>query len=266
MLKATGTDKPVDSSGETQPAPSGVDAAPASAQASGLKLGSLKLDTPTPAPEPVAKAGGVPSLPLGGGFKLKVAGATAAATPDPSPNPATDSVVAEPQPNSADESQAPVGLTLSDISQIDTDLVGIPGIEQAGADLTDSEGYLDQVPAAAPIRDLPTELDKQQKAFIDSLDSIYRLHDDPEMFVNMVRRIMSEMQDRPELMPLLAPGGEDSNALIRGLRQSAGLAQVKKTESKAKRGNGGGRAKPQSAMVDSAMKTLQGLAGLEGFD
>ena len=233
MAKAPG---PQDSSGESQPDPAPT----------GFKLGSLKL---------------------GGGFKLSVPGPAVTPAPDPSPNPPTDSVVAEPQPDSAGVSEAPVGLTLQGLAGLDTgSVVGIPGIEGTEIDPSESEGYLDQVPATAPVRDLPTELDKQQKAFIDSLDSIYRLHDDPEMFVNMVRRIMSEMQERPELCELLAASkGQDSNAIIRGLRQSAGMAQVKKVESKAKRT--GGKAKPQSAQVDSVMQTLQGLAGFDGsFD
>lgn len=262
MAKAPVTDTPKDSTGET---PEG-DTTEATAN----------VADPTPAsPAPVG-------LKLGGAFKLKVptqgAGSQTITPVAPAPGPdATGSdsnagVVEESQSTAAIENPTSVpqaisgGLTLAGLASLETPSVGIPGLETMDIDPSESGGYLDEVPATAPVRDLPTELDKQQKAFIDSLDSIYRLHDDPEMFTNMVRKIMSEMQARPELCELLAASkGQDSNAIIRGLRQSAGMAQVKKQESKAKRS--GKAAKPQSEAVDSVMASLQGLAGFDGgFD
>ena len=151
---------------------------------------------------------------------------------------------------------ASTGLSLVDVAGLDSD--SGQGIELAGIDPEDDTGYLDEVPATAPERELPEELDATQQAFIKSLDSIYSLKDDPDMFVDVVRRIMSEMQDRPELAVLLAP--EDSGAMIRGLRQQAGMAQVKKQAAKDKRGKKA--AKPNSEAVDSALQSLQGLAGL----
>lgn len=114
------------------------------------------------------------------------------------------------------------------------------------------------------MRELPENLTEIQTRFIKSLDSIYRLHDDREMFVDVVRKIMSELKENPDLTGLLAKWPEDINAMIRGLRQSAGMSQVKKQDEKAKRSKsktGGGR---NSAAVDSALETLQGLANFGG--
>lgn len=163
--------------------------------------------------------------------------------------------------------EAPVGtasLSLTDIAGLTDSSEQESLITIDAVDPESGEGYLDEVPATAPERELPPEMTDQMKGFVDSLDAIYRLHDDPEMFANVVRKIMSEMQDNPALVELLAD--QDSNALIRGLRQHAGLAQVKKQESKAKRA-GNKSSKPQSAVMDSVMSTLQGLAGFDGgFD
>ncbi len=171
--------------------------------------------------------------------------------------------------NSGDSTPASgsTGLSLTDIAGLSGSdsftsegLITIDAVDPEGG-----EGYLDEVPATAPERELPEEMTEQMQGFISSLDAIYKLHDDPEMFANVVRKIMSEMQDNPNLVDLLAD--EDSNALIRGLRQHAGLAQVKKQESKAKYARGKASQKPQSAAVDSVMSSLQQLAGFDGsFD
>lgn len=96
--------------------------------------------------------------------------------------------------------------------------------------------------------------------FIKSLDSIYSLHDDPEMFSNMVRKIMNEMQSEPALQVLLAD--EDIHTMIRGLRQHAGMAQVKRVEAKEKRGKStGGRKGKTSESVDSALESLNMMFG-----
>jgi len=121
---------------------------------------------------------------------------------------------------------------------------------------------LDHVPVTAPDRQLPPELTKQQEQFVKSLDSIYSLHNDPDMFVDMVRKIMSEMQSNPDLVELLAD--EDSQAMISGLRQQAGMAQVKKQESKKKRGTGNGKSSSSktASAIDSVAASLAAFSGL----
>lgn len=205
----------------------------------GLKLGGLKLKSNT-------------SSELGGSNEssgIKLAGITR--------QPNNSNLVAEPKSGGSitSKSNAGIGLSLVDIAGLDdSDDSKLIGIDESG------DGYLDQVPATAPVRELPPELDEQQKGFVKSLDAIYSLHAEPDLFVNMVSKIMSDMADNPALADLLAD--EDSNAMIRGLRQSAGLAQVKKQESKAKRG---GRSSKPNPKLDEALATLQGIAGFDAL-
>lgn len=196
---------------QATPAPSSKPVSPG-----GFRLGGLKLGQPVASPGNKEGSTG----PIASGVGKDAAG------PVPSTGESAHGLV------DGDSKAVPArtGLSLTDIAGL-----GSGDGEQAGLELTEidpeeSGGYLDEVPATAPVRDLPTELDKSQKSFIDSLNAIYTLHDDPDMFVDMVKKIMSEMQDNPDLALLLAPGGEDSNAMIRGLRQQAGMAQVKKQE------------------------------------
>ena len=81
------------------------------------------------------------------------------------------------------------------------------------------------------------------------------------MFVDMVRKTQREMQEHPALGKLLCDA--DVRIAIRGMRQSAGLAQVKKVAAKEKRGK---TAKTNTAAVASAMDSLLSLASSTAFD
>lgn len=215
-------------------------------QASVSKPAGLRLNT--------LKFGGIP---VGGAN----AGSKAAATPRIDPV-VRDSVpsngAGEPdrrvQSSGADGNPAAskptslAGLSLADIAGFTGELNEVdPGAED--------DVPLDHIPANAPERVLPEAMTPQMTQFVKSLDSIYHLHTEPEMFVDMVRRIMSDMQDNPNLVSLLAD--DDSFTMITGLRQQAGMAQVRKVESKAKRGSSGAKsvAKTSSAM-DSVADAL----------
>ena len=219
-----------------------------------VESGAVPQDEATaPQPKPIVKPLKLGTLKLGGKPSPR-----SDSIPDAKPKPSTqtntdsnnttDDTNGNPSPSGKSASG---GLSLISIAGLDdADDSKLNGVDDS------EEGYLDQVPATAPVRGLPAELDDQQKGFVKSLDAIYSLHSEPDLFVDMVSKIMSDMADNPALAELLAD--EDSNAMIRGLRQSAGLAQVKKQESKAKRG---GKSTKPNPKLDEAMATLQGLAG-----
>jgi hypothetical protein len=90
----------------------------------------------------------------------------------------------------------------------------------------------DLVDVQVPERDLPADITTDQKAFIDQLDQIYSIVYDPELFGQFIRVIMQELQEHPEYIKLMAP--EDTHVMIRGLRETMGLAQIKKESTKRK--------------------------------
>jgi hypothetical protein len=123
-----------------------------------------------------------------------------------------------------------------------------------GADT--ASGYVDEIPASAPDRKVPPELVEQAKGFIDSLDSMYNktIFSDPEFFGQMIRNIMMELQNNPQYLKLIAD--DDVAIMIRGMRESMGMARLKKIENK--RGKGGTTKSKKAAGVAGEM-----LSGLE---
>ena len=83
---------------------------------------------------------------------------------------------------------------------------------------------------------MPDDVAQGMKQFADSLDSVYGLMHEPEMLGNVIRNIMIELGRHPEYRKLIQP--IDTNTMVRGMRESMGLARVKKEESKTKRGGG----------------------------
>lgn len=152
----------------------------------------------------------------------------------------------------------------------ESNALDIPASGLSLADLDSFEGsgvvefrpqYSDEVPATAPTRELPEDLDETQKSFVMLLNGIYSVLYDPELFGQMVRNIMSELQENPEYEKLLAD--EDVNAMMRGLRESMGMAKIKKAE----KTKGGGRTGKAAVVKASALaSTIDGMFDDGDFD
>lgn len=109
--------------------------------------------------------------------------------------------------------------------------------------------FADETPATKPTRELPEGLSKESLGFLDTLDTVYNVIHDPEILGSVITNIMVELKSNPEYARLIAP--EDVRVMVRGMRESMGLARVKKQETKTKRSSGGG--KRGSKMLDSDM-------------
>jgi hypothetical protein len=99
--------------------------------------------------------------------------------------------------------------------------------------------FADETPATKPTRELPEGLSKESLGFLDTLDTVYNVIHDPEILGSVITNIMVELKSNPEYARLIAP--EDVRVMVRGMRESMGLARVKKQETKAKRSGGGKR-------------------------
>jgi len=133
---------------------------------------------------------------------------------------------------------ASVGLSLESLSE---------STEEGVAPVTQS-GYADETPATAPTRELPEGVTKEELNFLETVDSIYNILHDPDLLGGVVRNILIELKSHPEYMRLVAP--EDVRQWVRGMRESMGLAKIKKTEAKAKRSGGSGS---KSKLIDNDM-------------
>lgn len=121
------------------------------------------------------------------------------------------------------------------------------------------------MPVEAPTRELPADLDEQSKAFVASLDQIYTLASDPELFGQYIRSIMTEMQTNPQYTKLICD--DDVATMIRGMRESMGLARIKKEVNKTKRSGGSTATKKSNPKADGMMDELAAMAAqLGGFD
>lgn len=133
------------------------------------------------------------------------------------------------------------------------DIEALESIETEGFD----PFYLDQIAATAPIRDLPAELTDQQRSFIESLDALYS-GAEPELLAQVCVSIMTELQSHPALDSQLMD--EDIRTLIIAMRNSMGLARVKKATAKTKPASGGATKKPSgNARVNEVLSILDSL-------
>lgn len=121
-------------------------------------------------------------------------------------------------------------------------------------------GFSDEIDATKPVRDLSIieeEPDEQTRkgmqSFVDLLDGVYDLYDDPEMLGQVTRNIMIELKNHPQYMKLRTD--DDVRAWIQGMRASMGLAKIKKETKKSTRSSGKGK------KIDLDM-----LADLESMD
>jgi hypothetical protein len=175
----------------------------------------------TPKAEPKAEAAETqsvaPAKPTGGfkfGAVTKPGQAPKAAAPKPAPKPATPKP--EPVTELSDD------FSLDDLANLDVNEIDPSVKRNLGS------GFEDEIDATAPDRILPPDLTKQQLDFVQSLDGIYEVLHDPDMFGQSVRIIMLEMAENKEYKKLITD--EDVHVIIRGMRNTMGLAKIKKQE------------------------------------
>jgi hypothetical protein len=129
------------------------------------------------------------------------------------------------------------------------------------------ERFLDEIEATAPERAITPDLTPQQMNFIESLDSIYPVLHDPDLFAQAVRIIMLELQENREYKKLISD--QDVSTMIRGMRNTMGLAKIRKQE-KSRKSSGGSAGKSsrakKSAVSDDDMALLESLMGGGSFD
>jgi len=114
-----------------------------------------------------------------------------------------------------------------DLAQIDLTGIGSQDPDSTGSDFErETVLFADLIDAQAPERTLPENITHQQQGFVSLLDSIYEIIQDPDLFSQAVRTIMSELQTHQEYAQLV--GDRDVHVLIRGMRQTMGLARIKK--------------------------------------
>jgi hypothetical protein len=143
------------------------------------------------------------------------------------------------------------GISLDSLESLDA-------TEDAGLTPRGSVAYFaDETPATAPTRELPEGLTKEELGFVDQLNSVYEIIHDPDLLGGVIRNIMVELKSNAEYAKLMSP--DDYRVMVRGMRESMGLAKVKKMETKAKRS---GAKKGKSVDIDM-LADLEGL-GLNG--
>ncbi len=108
--------------------------------------------------------------------------------------------------------------------------------------------FEDETPAQQPTRELPEGLTTEELGFIGLIDSIYNILHDADFLGSVIKNIIIELKNHPEYTRLIAD--EDVRQWVRGMRESMGLAKIKKQETKAKRSGGSGA---KSKTVDADM-------------
>lgn len=143
-------------------------------------------------------------------------------------------------------------FSLEDLAGMNASDVPVNDSSSAG------DGFPDEIEATAPDRELPADLSAEQISFVESLDGIYGVLHDSEMFGQTVRIIMLELQENPEYEKLLSDS--DVHTMIRGMRRTMGLARVRKQE-KSRKGTTNKNARKTSGVSDGAMQLLNSLMG-----
>lgn len=139
--------------------------------------------------------------------------------------------------------------SLDDLESLD-----LSAVEAVAAEPKLSQ-FADETPAQKPTRELSAELDKQQRQFIELIDGVYDQLHDPEFLGQVIRNIMIELKENPQYIKHICD--DDVRVWIRTMRESMGLARVKKLETKAKRGSGG--ASRSKKVDDDLMADLESL-------
>lgn len=88
----------------------------------------------------------------------------------------------------------------------------------------------DETPATKPTRELPPDIEKGMKQFVDLIDGVYDILGDSELLGNVIRSIMIELKSNPQYMKMV--GKEDIHQWVKAMRDSMGMARIKKQEKK----------------------------------
>lgn len=157
-------------------------------------------------------------------------------------------------PASAKPKAATLGgeFSLEDLAGLDASTIEVENRNQ------DASGFEDEIEATAPDRDLPPDLTAEQLSFVESLDGVYQVLHDPELFGQAVRLVMIELQDNNEYDKLLADS--DIHVMIRGMRRTMGLARVRKQE-KSRKTTTNKNARTKASLADKDMALLNMLMG-----
>lgn len=181
---------------------------------------------------------------LGGLNLLKKASLAAPKAPEPEPPKVFDSG----------------SFDLSDLAAMDASTVNpTQTLEQ-----TTISGYFDEIEASAPDRDLPADMSQGMALFVESLDGVYQILHDPELFAQSVRNIMIELDENPEYLKVISD--HDVHTMIRGMRNSMGMARIKKQEKARKPASKTGATKRAKVADSEAMNILDQLMGGVGDD
>lgn len=124
---------------------------------------------------------------------------------------------------------------------------------------TDLSGFFDEIEATAPDRELDPDLTPGMLDFVGNLDNIYTYLNDAEMFGQGIRTVMMELQEHPEYDKLVSD--QDVHVMIRAMRNTMGLARIKK-QAKKRTTSGTSRAKTPSkkaALMDKALSLTMGV-------
>lgn len=164
------------------------------------------------------------------------------------------------KPSSILPDAPPTGATTTAAGPVDS-LEALAKDESTGSPTIESiSGFPDEIPATAPDREVPDDLSDEAKNFVQSLDSMYEVLNDPELFGQMIRSIMMELQNNPQYSKLICD--DDVMVMIRGMRESMGLARIRK-EAKKKSTPSGSR--KSVAKNDEVFDDLAALAGSMGM-
>lgn len=194
-------------------------------------------DNKVPAPLPRQKGLGL-NLVGTAGFKKPTAPAPTKTPASAKPKAQTESLGGE--------------FSLEDLAGLDASTIEVETRNQ------EASGFEDEIEATAPDRDLPPDLTAEQLSFVESLDGVYQVLHDPELFGQAVRLVMMELQDNNEYEKLLADS--DIHVMIRGMRRTMGLARVRKQEKGRKAGTNK-NAKAKAGVSDKDMALLDSLMG-----
>jgi hypothetical protein len=208
-----------------------------------MKNRQAAAPTPAPAPAPVAvetpkvnplasKLGG-----LGGLSKIKA---------DPAPQPV--------KPTAA--------MSLDDFASME-DMGEIPHDLEHDSNRFVS-AFTDETPADKPMREIPADCNAQMKLFIEMMDNMYdtELRQDLELLSGMIRSIMVELKSNPQYIQQVRK--EDIRTWVQAMRQTMGLAKIKKAEKQEKRKGSGTRSPSKGKKTDDTFDDIFAELGISG--
>ena len=197
------------------------------------------------------------------GFGRKVVAATAV-QPDESAAKQVHRDAAGVQLESGRAAENEVGGIGSLDSLADLEAITDAGIAPNSAKREESEylrsrmsEFTDETPATKPVRELPAEIESQQRQFVEMMDGVYDLLDDPELLGDVIKNIMIELKANPQYIQMVTK--DDVRQWVRTMRNTMGLARIKKLETKGSRGTS--KARPKTKTLDEDV--LNAAAGID---